>query len=46
MAIPGLEVIQSSASLRGTGSGLRQGPNVAKLIAGAPNGLCFCWCCA
>jgi formate dehydrogenase iron-sulfur subunit len=32
MAIPGLEVIQSSASLRGTGSGLRKVPNVAKLI--------------
>ncbi|MGZ6080617.1 MAG: 4Fe-4S binding protein, partial [Myxococcaceae bacterium] len=32
MAIPGLEIIQSSASLRGTGSGLRKVPNVAKLI--------------
>jgi len=32
MAIPGLEVIQSSASLRGTGSGQRKVPNVAKLI--------------
>ena len=32
MAIPGLEVLQSSASLRGTGSGLRQVPTVSKLI--------------
>ena len=32
MSIPGLEIIQSSASLRGTGSGLRKVPNVAKLI--------------
>ena len=32
MAIPGLEVIQSSASLRGTISGQRVLPNVAKLI--------------
>ena len=32
MAIPGLEVLQSSASLRGTGSGLRQVPAVSKLI--------------
>ena len=32
MAIPGLEVFQSSASLRGTGSALRQLPVVSKLI--------------
>jgi formate dehydrogenase beta subunit len=32
MAIPGLEVIQSSASLRGTSTGLRKLPVVSKLI--------------
>jgi len=32
MAIPGLEVIQSSAGLRGTGTGLRRLPTVSKLI--------------
>ena len=32
MAVPGLEVLQSSASLRGTGSGLRKVPVVSKLI--------------
>jgi len=32
MAVPGLEVIQSSASLRGTATGLRKLPVVSKLI--------------
>src|SRR5215813_2456081 len=32
MAIPGLEVLQSSASLRGTSSTLRRVPTVSKLI--------------
>ena len=32
MSVPGLEILQSSASLRGTDSGLRRVPTVAKLI--------------